>query len=125
MKKTLFILFFIAPIFFAGCKEEQDEQKKEPTFSLVGKKYSGADPVTNIIYGNCVDVYRFINDSIVEISTRKNNYNGNIERIKEVPYSSNYPSTLIIDNYPYQFIDEQTFRKNCGTMGIAEFVRIN
>lgn len=124
MKKLLLILLF-APILFTGCKDETEEpQTEEPTFSLVGKKYAGVDPLINIAFGNCVCVYRFINDSVVEKAVRRYNYNGQIEATIEYKYNLNYP-ILIIDNSIYDFIDKQTFRIDLGVYGIAEFVLIN
>lgn len=120
MKKSLLITLFVATAFF-GCSTKDDPG----VFTLVGKTYSGFNYsaggfTVGGIYFEKYDahiVYRFLNATDVEYTSRKNNANGAIIGDPSIfTYNLDYPSLKVTNTHTgniidYTFIDESTIRR--------------
>jgi hypothetical protein len=122
MKKLLFLLAIALPLVFTSCSKDDDE-----SFSLKGKTYATAN-YSATIFGETYTAYkvwRFISDTEVEQSTRKNSPTGTfIGDVEKGTYTLNYPklNVQILDGvsnnkYECDFLDENTFRSYWYSFG--------
>ena len=123
MKKILFLLAILPMFIFISCSSDDDK-----SFSLTGKTYATLDHTTHDIFGEPYTVYkvwRFVSDTEVEQSSRKNSPTGKfIGDVEKGTYTLDYPklNVQIIDGvsnnkYECDFLDENTFRSYWYSIG--------
>ena len=114
MRNFIIDLFVIvALLFFSRCS---NDDKIEPSFSLIGKTYAAEAYEDLFDDGYDYWVYRFLNETEVERTTRKLSPTGGIIGNAEITtYTLNYPALIIkstmSESYiSCEFINEKTFR---------------
>ncbi|MCM1502292.1 MAG: hypothetical protein NC115_06450 [Bacteroidales bacterium] len=116
MKKFITLtLIAVATLLLAGCKKEKKE------FSLVGKTFAAYGGRSTSFLGgvpyDTYEVWRFISDTEIETSTKKNSPQGSLIGDPVMgTYVLNYPQIIVKinnkyeDTYYCEFIDYKTFR---------------